>query len=314
MTQQTPAANRVIDPVITETVRGYKQPNLVGNLLFPRVGVTAYGGKRIAFGKEDFRKYNLHRAPGTNTKRVRFGHEGEPYAIVPRALEAPVPRELGVDAQNVPGINLGNRAALRVMRILNNNMEYDQAELASNPANYPVSNKVTLTTTDRWTDQANSNPSQDIEEGREAIRSQIGLYPNVAIVSAKAMKALRHHPKLLDRTKYTSRDSITVDMLAGLWEIDRVVLGGSVVASGPDDQFSDAWGDGVILAYSAIGSFDNEEPSFGYSYFVEGHPLVETPYWDNSAKSWIYGTSDDVAPVIVGGVAGFLIAGAGDNS
>lgn len=312
MTQQTPAANRVVDPILSEVVRGYKQPTLVGSFLFPRVSVPAYGGKIIAFGKEDFRRYNLKRAPGTNTKRVTAGHEGQPYAIIPRSVERPVPRELGVDAQAVPGVNLGTRASLSGMRIVQNDLEFDQAELATDAANYGVNNKLTLTLADRWTNDA-SDPSGDIETGREAIRSSVGHYPNIAVVSAKAMSALRHHPKILDRTKYTSRDSATPELLAALWDIDQVVVGGSVQA-GQDDSFSDSWGDGVVLAYSALGSLDNEEPSYGYTYYVEGHPLVEVPYWDSSAKAWIYGVSDDSAPVIAGADAGFLISGAGDAS
>ncbi len=313
MTQQSMKANRVVDPVISEAARGYKQPGLVGDALFPRVPVMQYAGKIIEFGKEDFREYDLDRAPGSTVKRVTAGHAGQPYSIVPRAVERPVPRELGVDAQAVPGINLGNRAAVSGMRILQNNMEFKQAALATNPANYGAGNKVTLTAGDRWTQPGTSTPNGDIEEGRDAIRASIGMYPNLAIVSAKAMKALRHHPSIIDRIKHTSRDFATADILAQLWGIERVLVGGAVKA-GSGDTFSDAWGDGVVLAYAAVGSVDAEEPSYGYTYFVEGHPLVETPYWEESTKSWIYGVSDDAAPVIAGAEAGYLITGAGDDS
>ncbi|HHA2602409.1 TPA: hypothetical protein ACOEOE_004596, partial [Stenotrophomonas maltophilia] len=55
-----------------------------------------------------------------------------------------------------------------------------------------------------------------------------------------------------------------------------------------------------------------EEPSYGYGYRIEGMPLVEVPYWDNSAKSWIYGVSNDATPVLAGMAAGYLISGAGN--
>ena len=54
-----------------------------------------------------------------------------------------------------------------------------------------------------------------------------------------------------------------------------------------------------------------EEPSYGYGYRITGMPLVEKPYWDNNAKSWIYGVSNDCTPVLSGMTAGFLVQGAG---
>ena len=102
--QMTPGQVRVVDPILSEHARGYRQAQLVATALFPFADVAAYGGQVIEFGKESFKIYNAKRAPGANTKRIRFGYEGKPYAIVPSALEAPVPREHMRDASQVPGI------------------------------------------------------------------------------------------------------------------------------------------------------------------------------------------------------------------
>jgi len=78
------------------------------------------------------------------------------------------------------------------------------------------------------------------------------------------------------------------------------------------DAFGDVWGNDVVLAYTNISSDPNvEEPSFGYTYAIEGHPLVEQPYWDPNSKSWIYGVSFDNTPVLSGITAGYLIQDAG---
>ncbi len=314
MSQMSPAQARVVDPILSEHVRGYRQSELVGASLFPFAPVSSYGGKVIEFGKESFKIYGSKRAPGSATKRVRFGYEGKPYAIVPSALEAPVPRELMQDASQVPGIDLGTRAVNLVMRSLLLEHEVACAGLAVNAANYDNDHKVALSGGSEWSDPG-SDPAGDIETGKEAIRDTVGLYPNTLVLSAKAMKNLKFHPGLIDRSAQTGIRKVTLDLLKAVFEIDNIVVGGGVVA-GDDDAFSDVWGTNAVLAYVSRGNgnvnANAEEPSYGYTYHISGHPLVEQAYWDPNTKSWIYGVSYDNTPVLSGMVAGYLIQGAGD--
>lgn len=311
--QMTPGQTRVVDPILSDHARGYRQAELVAPSLFPFADVSAYGGKVIEFGKESFKVYNSKRAPGTNTKRVRFGYEGKPYAIIPSALEVPVPRESMRDASAVPGINLATRAVNIALRSQLLEYEVDAAAIATAASNYDNNHKVALTGTDVWTNDA-SDPAGDIEAGKEAVRSSIGLYPNTLLLSAKAFSACKRNVKLIDRTANTGIRKVTLDLLRQIFEIENIVVGSGVVA-GDDNAFGDVWGTSAVLAYVSPGADVNaniEEPSYGYGYRIEGMPLVEQPYWDNSAKSWIYGVSNDATPVLSGMAAGFLIQGAGN--
>lgn len=310
MSQMTPGQARVVDPILSTHALGYRNGNLVARSLFPIGFVAAYGGKITEFGAEAFKLYNSQRAPGTATKRIQFGYQGKPYAIVPSALEAVVPRELMRDASQVPGINLASRAVNTVLRSMNLEHEYNCAQLARTAGNYDTAHKVALTGTSRWTGAA-SDPSADVAAGKEAVRSSIGVYPNLAVVSAKAFAACQNNAKILDRIKYTSKDSVTAEILARLWGVAKVEVGEATVADA-SSTLGDVWGNDVILAYTNISSDPNvEEPSYGFTYTIEGHPLVEQPYWDASAKSWVYGVSFDNQPVLSGITAGFLIQDAG---
>lgn len=314
--QLTPGQARVVDPILSEHARGYIQPNLVARSLFPLAPVPMYAGKVIQFDKSAFRLVNTSRAPGTATKRIQFGYQGEPYAIVPSALEATVPRELMRDATVVPGIDLGTRAINTVLRVMNLGHEVACATVARNTANYDENHQLALSGTSVWS-SATSDPSGTISDAREAIRETIGVYPNTCLLSAKAMKNLRFHPQIIDRTKYTGRDSISTAILSGLWEIPNMIVGQAMTADPVTDTFGDVWGADVVLAYVAPSgggdaSANAEEPSFGYTYLIEGMPLVEAPYWDPGSKSWVYGVSFDNAPVLSGMQAGFLITGAGN--
>jgi len=311
MPQQNLTQTRVVDPVLSEIAQGFLQPELVARTLFPLVSVVAYGGKVIEFGKESFRLYNTKRAPGANTKRVQFGFEGKPFSIQPSALEAPVPRERMRDAEQVPGVDLARRAVNLTLRALNLEHENTAATIARDPASYGADNKVALAGAARWTD-GGSDPLGDISLGQEAISDQVGIEPNRMVLSNKAWRALRVHPKLIERIKHTTRDALTLEMFANLAEIDEVVIGKAKIASGFEDVFSDVWGTDAVMGYvNTNPSPQQEEPSFAYTYVIEGHPLVENPYWDDNSKSWIYGVSFDNSPVLAGMEAGYLIQDAG---
>lgn len=312
MTQMTNSQARVIDPILTEVARGYSQLALVGMLLFPRVPVRQRGGKIITFGKEDFMQFsNLQRAPGQNTKRVQFGYAGSPYALADYSLEGQVPIETQQEAEAVPGIDIAARTVVGVQNIIANRLEIAQATLATTAANYGASNKTTLSGTAQWSDfSGTSDPIADVEAAKEAIRSQTGHYPDKMVLGPLVFSKLKQHPKIVDRLKYTSSAVATEAILAALFDIPMVRVGRSVYASDAG-VFSDTWGKDVVLAYTPIASLASQgTPSYGYTYQLEGMPMVEEAYQDRNAKSWLYPVDDASAPVIAGSESGYVIKAA----
>lgn len=302
----TPGQARVIDPILTNIARGYQNSEFVGQKLFPVVPVRQRGGKVIQFGIEDFRIYNTGRAPGANTKRVNYGYEGAPYSLEQHALEGQVPFELMQEANAVPGIDLATVAIAKTQRIIALRTEKACADIARNASSYDAKHKVTLSGSDQWNDP-DSNPSGDIAEAITAIRASIGRRPNLVVLSGAAFDAVKTHPKILDRIKYTSRDNATPEILAALWGVREVVVGDAIYAAA-GDALTDVWGTDVIVAYTEMGTLrDMGLPSYGYTYQLEGFPVVESPYQDRNAKSWIYPVTDETQPVLASAVAGFLI-------
>ncbi|GAB0055804.1 hypothetical protein SIID45300_00101 [Candidatus Magnetaquicoccaceae bacterium FCR-1] len=301
----SPNQVRVIDPVLTEIAQGYRHAEHVGQALFPKVPVQVSGGQVLEFGRESFKLYQVRRAPGAATRRIQFGFLGKSFALMQDSIEAQVPREYQRDASRAPGIDLAQRSISGALRALSLTLEYDQASLATNPDNYDNNHKLTLSGSDQWSD-GGSNPSGDIDAAREAVRASVGIYPNTLVLSAKAFAALKSHPQVVDRFKYTSRDSVTPDMLAALWDLQTVAVG-KAVAFNDAGQDIDIWGNHAILAYTPAHSSGIEDPSFGYTYTMEGHPLVERPYYENNAKSWIYPVTYERVPVLTGILSGFLI-------
>jgi len=311
MQQQSLSGARVVDPVLSEIAQGYRNADMVGMNLFPSVPVAQRGGKIISFSKEDFALYNAARAPGSNTKRIQFGYSSGSYALEQHALEAVAPWELQQEANAVAKINIAAMAVRKAQNIIALRLEKAQADMATTAGSYAAGNKTTLSGTSQWSDYTGTSaPSKDIETAKEAIRSQIGRAGNTVILSASVMGKLRQHPSIIDRIKYTGRDVVTTDLLAALWGVDRVLVGGAVYtdASG---TITDVWGKFVVVAYTQMGSVaDLGEPTYGYTYRLDGAPYVEPGYEDRNAKSDIYPVTDEVAPVLTAATAGYLISAA----
>lgn len=300
---------QVIDPILSNVALGYKHPQHVGVFLFPVVPVMQSGGKIIEFGKEAFSLFNTRRAPGEDVKRVRFGHEGKPYAVENHALDAQVPREHMRDASQVPNIQLGTRAVNLVLKSGSLVLENQQAGIARNAANYDANHKITLAGTDQFGDYANSDPVGVVDDGKEAVRETIGVYPNVLEISAKTFKVLKEHPSILDKIKHTQRGVVTAELLQAVFDIEKVVIG-KAIAFDDAGASIDIWGKDMVLAYVPEDTTGMEEPSYGYTYQMESHPLVEVPYWDQKSRSWVYGMTHERVAVQTGITAGFLIQSA----
>jgi len=303
------AQRRVIDPILSNVVLGFKHPEHIGMELFPRVSVAVSAGKIIQFGKDAFRLYNTARAPGTATKRVQFGYANGNYGLSNHALEALVPVEHQREAQVVPGIDLSIGAINGVMRVESLSLEKEHADLARDAAKYGNNHKNTLSGTDQWSDYANSNPIKDIDDAKEAIRTSTGVYPNVLEIPAGVLKVLKEHPKIVEKIKYSERGIVTADILAAVFDIPKVIIG-KAIGFDDSDTSIDIWGKDVILAYVPTVSSTIEEPSFGYTYTMLNNPHVEDPYYERNIKSWVYGTQYERAPLLTGVTSGFLLQNA----
>lgn len=309
MPQQTPAQARVIDPILTEIARAAAvQSSPVADILFPIVPVGARAGRIIVFGNEDFKLVNSARAPGSNTKRVEFGYSSGTFSLVDYSLEGSVPIEVLQEGQAVPGLDHATMAITKVRNMQGLEREKQAADLALNAASYGSNNKLTLSGADRWDQYAEtaSDPIADIQAAREAVRSQIGVRPNVLTLGPKVLTALRSHPKILDRLSTASdRPPATLAQLAALLEVERVVEGGMIYHNGT--AFVDVWGTFAHLAYVTPRSMQEMgSPSFGYTYQLQGYPEAEESYYERNAKTWYFPVTDARQPVLAGASAGFL--------
>ena len=298
---------RVIDPILSTHARGYRNAEFIGHMVFPIVDIPVRGMRVMRFGKESFRMMNTRRAPGAETARVQYGYASDPVALIQDSLEGVVPWENMQEASMVPGVDLAAGSIEMVLDVIGLGREYAIAKLARDPAKYAAGNKEALLGNAKWSNPA-SDPAKDIEEAKEQIRRRIGRYPNLLTLGPAVFNALKLHPKIKEQFKYTSSESVTTDMLAKYFNIDKVIVGKAVYLpenAADDADAQDVWGSDAILSYTPMGN-NYRVPSFGYCYRLNGHPIVERPYEEPNRKSWIYPVTEDWSPELVGAEGGFL--------
>jgi hypothetical protein len=294
-----------INPVLSKVAQGYTNGELIGSELFPRIDVPTREGQIIQFGKESFRQYNLRRSPGAAIQRVSMGYSGIPYKLYQEALGVPLPFEIYDEARAIADVDLQAQAVQMQFNVMLLQLEREQAALATTASNYNANNVLAAAASTMWSDPS-CNPIESVLAAREAVRSKIGRYPNKLVIGAKVFAALKTNPFLTDKIKYTSSASITTDMLANWFEVQKVVVATAVTATDDADDLGDVWGTNAILAYVPQQSTTIAQPSYGYTYQLAGMPMVRDGFVDENVNSLIFNMFFERAPYITSQDSGFL--------
>lgn len=77
-------------------------------------------------------------------------------------------------------------------------------------------------------DDANSDPIDVIDRVKDTIAENTGFMPNTMILGADVKRALRSNADLSDRIKYTQTGVLTNELMASLFDVDRVVSARSI--------------------------------------------------------------------------------------
>jgi len=296
---------RIVDPILTRHARGYTNADFVGRFLFPAVDMPTRAAKRIEFDRSSFRRRRTRRAPGSPIAALEFGYEGKAVALHQEALSAVTPIEFQEEAGQVPGLDLQQLGVDLVLAVIALEKEIQQAAVARNPASYAGTNKAALAGDFKWSDP-DSDPKSQVSDAKEVIRKRIGRRPNTLLLAGGLNGALGKHPKILDHFKYTNSASISLPMLASYFDVANVVSGDAIYDQA-DGTTVDVWGGDAILAWvPPEGQRQMPLPSYGYTYQLRNHPLVEQARWDGDIRSWKNDTLDEFSAELVGADAGFL--------
>ena len=312
----TPSQIRLAqNPILSSLLLGFGMGTFVAEQLFPRLPQTLSGVTLAQAGDERLKKYNLRRAPGAATKRVDINYAGQTYTVKQYAVEVPIPRELVREADESRRLNVSNHIDIsRIAMVTANDIllldyEIEVATLATTSGTYASGHVTALSGATKWS-ASTGTPVTDILAASDTIRKKIGKRPNKLTLSADAWTAIRVNAEVKTYLSSTQQGPVSLDQLKSILNLNEVVIGDAVWMDAAGTG-ADVWGNNAILAYvPTIGGAGNDislaEPGFGFTNVMEGHPYAESPYYDNSTKSWIYGATYERQANVAYNTAAFL--------
>lgn len=95
----------------------------------------------------------------------------------------------------------------------------------------------------KWTDQT-SDPVEMVNNEMLRMAENTGLKPNFCIMAPDVFYALKNHEAIMDRIKYTQKGIVTADLIASLFEVDKIYIPWAIYNAGPqtpgyDDEKTD---------------------------------------------------------------------------
>lgn len=306
MTAHNLAALRVQDPVLTKLAQGYHNLELIGEVLMPTVEIDKEAGKIPKFGRLAFRLPSTVRNLRGTSNRL---DPADITAIDVALEEHDVEYAIDYREENEAIFSLRQFALNTTQDVIALGREKEVATLALDENKYDSGNKITLSGTSKITSKQ-ADIFAMFDTGIRAVKRAIGRKPNVCVIAGDVWAALKEHPAVIEKLKYSQVAIVTPEVFGKLIGIDTVKIGEAVYEE--SNQLKDIWSDAIVLAYVAPRSIERKgtvyEPSYGYTVRRQGGLFVDT-YKENGGKLEVIRTTDIHKPHLLGASAGYLIKG-----
>lgn len=122
-----------------------------------------------------------------------------------------------------------------------------------------------------WDDYGASQPLVDVATYQDAVEGLIAREPKTCAIGKQAYVKLKWHPDLIDTIKYTQKGQLTPDLIAGLFEMDKFLIGRGIYTTSIDGTaegsvtYSRIWGKSLLMVYVPDGP-SLLTPSAGYTF------------------------------------------------
>lgn len=239
------------DPILSNVAIAYSNDAYVADQLLPEIPVNFQTGKHWIYDQGRFRSGNSKRAAGARSGEVELTlTTGLPYFAEDHAQKMMVLDE-DVDNATTPTDPFTDATEFVTERLLIDR-EVEAAALLTSTAN--ITQNTTLSGTSQFSDFSNSDPFATVETGKQTVHSATHMPVNTMVMGKQVWDKLKYHPALLERVKYSQKAQMTTDLVASLFEVDRIIVaaaGYNNTKEGQTASMSYIWGKDILLAYVA---------------------------------------------------------------
>lgn len=156
------------------------------------------------------------------------------------------------DERNADAVvsDLQEESAMHIMDGLLIAKEVEAATLATTSSNYISSLTSSLAANLTWASDA-GDPVANAKTARLAVKGQCGKMPNALAISYQALEVLKVSPALIDRIKYTTHESVPVEIIKNLLGVQYLFVGAAQkntnLEGNATQSLSDIWDDSAVF-------------------------------------------------------------------
>jgi len=252
--------------------------DFIADQVFPNIPVTKQSDRYFKYDKDFwFRSEAQLRAPGTESAGSGFTVDSTPTYYAPVYAV-----HKDIDDQTVANtddpLNAERDATIFVTQqmLLKRDKLWASTYFTTGVWNggtdwTGVSGTPSTNQVKQW-DASGSDPVSDVTKAALVIQQQTSYKPNVLVIGPQVLQVLMNHSVVLDRIKYTQRGIVTLDLLAALFGVDRVLVANAVENTSQEGQtgaYSFVFGKAALLCY-ANPNPGLMQPSAGYTFSWNG--------------------------------------------
>ena len=274
MPSPTQADLHVNVPLTNVSVAYMQSANsFIADKVFPKVKVEKQSNLYWKYSKSDWRRSDVkRRAPGTETPGVGWTETTDQYFCHVYGVHKDIDDQVRANADSNFNLDRDATEFITNQHLLKRDQDWMNsyfkagvwATEKTGVASAPTGNQFL-----QW-DQASSDPLKNVGQWLIDFRQLTGFAPNVCVMGSYVMLALKNHPDIIDRIKYTQRGVVSEDLIATLFDVDELYVSYATQANGP--QIPDAVQQDAAATYGFIG--DPKGLLFAYA---PSSPSIMTP-------------------------------------
>ena len=199
----------------------------IADKIFPRVPVQKQSDLYWKYSKSDWRRTDAQkRAPGTESAGSGWRVDTGQYYCQVWAVHKDLDDQTRANADSNWSLDKDATTFVTNQLLLRRDLDWnasffntgiwgqDLTGVASNPSGSQFL---------QWNDAA-SDPIVQFANLQTDFVRQSGRKANTLVLGAEAITQLKNHPDIIDRIKYTQRGVVTTDLLASLFDVEKILV------------------------------------------------------------------------------------------
>lgn len=266
---------------LTDVAVAYWQDesNYIADKVFPLVPVQHQTDVYFVWSKADFFRDEAQlRADATESAGTGVGLTTQTYSAKVWALHQDIGRQVRANADPSVDLDMVSTRQLMQKMLIRRDRIFVSTYLAAGIWGTTITGVAAAPGAGQvyqWSDDANGDPFADIANGQTAVLQNTGQEPNILVLSWPVYQALRRHPLVIDRIKYTNpafAGKITPQLLAEAFDIEEILVSKAVYNTAKEGQAANM---AFVMGKSALLCYRTKAPGImtptaGYTFAWSG--------------------------------------------